>query len=320
MSAESKPATLINAQTQLNLAIKNWKLYLEDQGSSIHTVKAFIGDLNLLASYMPPDQKIGSITTRDLNNFLDWMQNKRGVPCSPKTLSRRITSLKSFFRWLMTFGAVIADPAEKVVQKSVRSPLPAVMYPKQMQAALEAADRYRQKEEPDARYYTLLKLLLDTGIKKGELLTLTTKHIDLDTPGGPILFVRYANPKYRYKERKIDLTEDWLEAYDEYAGQYDLSEKLFPWSPRRLEYLLQDIGEEIGLDDQLSFLMCRWTCALNDLTGGMEPNKIRQKLGISEIQWREVRLKLRRLAGMEDEDDDEDRDLTNMNDEDGEEE
>jgi integrase/recombinase XerD len=311
MSAESKHATAINAQTQLNLAIKNWKLFLDDQGNSIHTVKAFIGDLNLLASYMPPDQKIGSITTRDLNNFLDWMQHKRGVPCSPKTLSRRITSLKAFFRWLAQFGAILVDPAEKVIQKSVRSPLPAVMYPKDMEAALEAANGHRTKEDPDVRYYVLLKLLLDTGIKKGELLTLTTNHIDLDAPGGPILFVRYANPKYRYKERKIDLTEEWLEAYEEYARQYDLSEKLFPWSPRRLEYLLQDIGEEIGLGDQLSFLMCRWTCALNDLNAGVEPNKIRQKLGISEIQWREVRLKLRRLAGME-EAGEENRDLTDM--------
>ena len=164
---EKKPATLINAQTPLSLAINHWKLFLEDQGSSIHTVKAFIGDLNLLASYLPPDQKIGAITTRDLNNFLDWMQHKRGVPCSPKTLSRRITSLKSFFRWLMTFGAVLVNPSERVVQKSVRSPLPSVMKPEEMQAALEAADRYRYAEKPDARYYVLLKLLLDTGIKKG---------------------------------------------------------------------------------------------------------------------------------------------------------
>lgn len=296
---EKKPATLINAQTPLSLAINHWKMFLVDQGSSIHTVKAFIGDLNLLASYLPPDQKIGAITTRDLNNYLDWMQHKRGVPCSPKTLSRRITSIKSFFRWLITFSAVLVNPAERVVQKSVRSPLPAVMKPEEMQAALEAADRFRYAEKPDARYFVLLKLLLDTGIKKGELLTLTTNHIDLEAPGGPILFVRYANPKYRYKERKIDLTQEWLDVYAEYASQYDLSEKLFPWSPRRLEYLLQDIGEEIGLADQLSFLMCRWTCALTDLTGGVEPNKIRQKLGISEIQWREVRLKLRRLSGME---------------------
>ena len=302
MSAESKPATIINSQTPLSLAINSWELYLEDQGSSIHTIKAFIGDLNLLASYLPPDQKIGSINTRELNNFLDWMQNKRGVPCSPKTLSRRITSLKSFFRWLAQYGAILVNPAEKVLQKSVRSPLPSVMYPDEMLAALEAADRYRRREKPDARYYVLLKLLLDTGIKKGELLSLTTNHIDLDAPGAPILFVRYSNPKYRYKERKIEITQEWLEAYQEYGGQYDLSEKLFPWSQRRLEYLLEDIGEEIGLEDQLSFLMCRWTCALNDLTNGMEPNKIRQKLGISDIQWREVRLKLRKLAGMVDRD------------------
>ena len=108
--------------------------------------------------------------------------------------------------------------------------------------------------------------------------------------------MRYANPKYRYKERKIALTDEWLEAYEEYARQYDLSENLFPWSPRRLEYLLEDISKEIGLEDQLSFLMCRWTCALTDLTTGMEPLKIRQKLGISEIQWREVHQKLRKLA------------------------
>lgn len=297
--SENKPGTLINAQTPLSLALNSWKMYLEDQGSSIHTVKAFMGDLNLLTSYLPPDQKVGTITTRELNSFLEWMQHSRGVPCSPKTLSRRITSLKSFFRWLSQFGAILVNPAEKVVQKSVRSPLPSVMAPEEMEAALSTAEAHQHTEKPDLRYYVLLKLLLDTGIKKGELLTLTTRHIDLDAPGGPILFVRYSNPKYRYKERKIDLSEDWLAAYQGYAAEYDLSEKLFPWSPRRLEYLLQDIGEEIVLADQLSFLMCRWTCALTDLTSGMDPNKIRQKLGISDIQFREVRMKLRRLAGME---------------------
>ena len=45
--------------------------------------------------------------------------------------------------------------------------------------------------------------------------------------------------------------------------------------------------------------MCRWSCALSDFNAGIDQNKIRQKLGISEIQFREVRMKLRRLAGME---------------------
>ena len=51
---EKKPATLINAQTPLSLALNRWKMYLEDQGSSVHTVKAFMGDMNLLASYPAP--------------------------------------------------------------------------------------------------------------------------------------------------------------------------------------------------------------------------------------------------------------------------
>jgi site-specific recombinase XerD len=300
MPPDTQTVTHINAQTPLIPAINAWKIYLDDQGRSIHTLKAFVGDLNLLASYLPPDQKIGAITTGDLNNFFDWMQQGRGIPCSPKTLSRRITSIKSFFRWLLKYGAILVDPAERVVQKSVISPLPKVLSPDEMQAVLEAADRPRHATAPDARPYALLKLLLDTAIKKGECLSLTTNHIDLNTPQGPILFVRYANPQYRYKERKIPISSEWLDAYSEYASQYDLSERLFPWSPRRLEYLLEDIGKEAGLDKQLSFLMCRWTSALTDLTNGVDPNKIRQKLGISEIQWREVRMKLRRLAGMGD--------------------
>ncbi len=42
--------------------------------------------------------------------------------------------------------------------------------------------------------------------------------------------------------------------------------------------------------------MCRWTSVLSDLIEGVEPDKIRQKLGVSKIQFREVRRKLRRLA------------------------
>jgi len=72
---------------------------------------------------------------------------------------------------------------------------------------------------------------------------------------------------------------------------------LFPWSQRRLEYLLEDLSLQAGLDKHLSFEMCRWTCALSDWQSGINPEKIRQKLGISKIQWREISMKLRRLTG-----------------------
>jgi integrase/recombinase XerD len=224
------------------------------------------------------------------------MEHERGVPCSPKTLARRITSLKSFFRWLHQYAAIPLDPAAKVVQRSVLSPLPQVLSASEQEAATLAADRYRRKAKPDARPYALLYLLLTTGIKKSECLGIHLNHIDLQAPAGPTLFIRYPSPANRYKERKLPLAEDWIPVFQEYVAQYNPVDQLFPWSPRRLEYLLEDIGEDAGLNKHLSFDMCRWTYALNEYNRGTETDKIRQNLGVSKIQWREVQMKLRQLS------------------------
>jgi site-specific recombinase XerD len=287
----------LNAQTGLLPAINAWEVYLNDQGRSRHTIKAFLSDVRLLTQVLPPDQTLGAVTTKDLNDFMHWLENERGVPCSPKSLARRVTAVKSFFRWLHRGGALLVDPAEPVVQHSVISPIPEVLTEAEIEAVLLAADRYRRQSKPDARPYTLLALLLSTGIKKSECLGIHINHIDLENPGEPYVFVRYASPANRYKERKLTLTEDWIPSYEEYLSQYNPVDRLFPWSPRRLEYLLEDIGREAGLTKHLSFDMCRWTCVLQDYLNNIEPEKIRQKLGISKIQWREINLKLRQLAG-----------------------
>jgi integrase/recombinase XerD len=249
-----------------------------------------------MASYFPGDRPLGTLTTADLNNYFEWMQKERGVPCSPKTLARRITTTKSFFRWLHKNGVLMIDPAEKVVQHSVMSPLPTVLTDDEVQAVLLAADRYRRKAKPDARPYSLLYLLLTTGVKKSECLGIHLNHIDVDNPDGPLVFIRYASPVNRYKERKLPLAEDWIPVYEEYVAQYKPVDRLFPWSPRRLEYLLEDIGNDASLDKHLSFDMCRWTYALGEYRRGVENDRIRQNLGVSKIQWRELNMKLRQLA------------------------
>jgi len=287
----------LTTQTALNPALNAWEMYMNDKGRSPHTVKAFLSDVRLLADFLPPDRTIGAISTSDLNNFLTWLKKERGVPCSPKSLSRRITSIKSFFSWLQKGGVLSVDPAKQVLQRSVISPLPEVLSDEEVNSVLLAADRYRRRPKPDARPYLLLSLLLETGIKKSECLGIHLNHIYRDAPEGPHIFIRYSSPNSRYKERKISLTDEWLMAYDEYLQQYNPVDQLFPWSPRRLEYLLEDIGKDAGLEKHLSFDMCRWTSSLIDRSNNLEEDKIRQKLGISKIQYREVLTKLRLLAG-----------------------
>jgi len=280
---EPKLTSHLNQNTSLASAIHSWESYLADQGRSTNTIKAFLSDVRLLTTFLPEDVTLARVTTKDLNRYFEWMEKERDVPCSPKTLARRITATKSLFRWLHKFGALVVDPAEKVAQRSAISPIPTVLTPKEYDEVLLAADRHRRAAKPDARPYALVYLLLTTGIKKSETLGIKLEHLELDSPNGPQVFIKYATPTNRYKERKLILPEDWVPAYEEYSAQYQPEEKLFPWSPRRLEYLLEDIGNEAGLTKHLSFDMCRWTFALNDFRAGEEPDKIRQKLGVDCI-------------------------------------
>jgi len=301
---DNKLTSHLNQNTLLTSAIHSWKVYLADQGRSPNTIKAFLSDVRLLTTFLPVDTTLGKVTTKDLNRYFEWMEKEREVPCSPKTLARRITATKSMFRWLHQYGVLMVDPAEKVAQRSAISPLPTVLTPKEYDEVLLAADRHRRGQKPDARPYALVYLLLTTGIKKSETLGINLEHLELDSPNGPQVFIKYATPANRYKERKLTLPDDWIPAYEEYLAQYKRSspadqpeEKLFPWSPRRLEYLLEDISNEAGLTKHLSFDMCRWTCALNAFRAGEDPDKIRQNLGVSKIQWRELFIKLKQLAG-----------------------
>lgn len=290
----------IDHTTALPATMNLWEIYLRDQNKSEYTIKAFLGDLRLLTEFLPPDISIGQISTDDLNHFVDWLENGRGkdIPCSAKSLARRITTLKSFFRWLSENGRISVDPAEELVQHSVISPLPEVLTPKEEEKVVQTALEMAQGENGDFRPYVLLKMLLETGVKKSECLNIKRSHIFSEN-GEKYLFVRYPDQKDRNKERKIEVTQEWLEKYQNYLDEYNPKDEIFPWSPRRLEYLLEEIGEKAGLDKHLSFSMCRWNSALSDWRKGVESDQIRQKLGISKIQWREISTKLKNLSRTE---------------------
>lgn len=291
------PDVLITSQSTLIPAVKVWEQYLKDQDRTIHTRKAFLGDINLLARFLPPDQPLGAISTTDLNNFLNWLQSGRGVPCSPKSLARRITSLKAFFKWLVSYGIIPSDPAEKVLQRTVQSPLPTILNREEMGKVLNAAVDLREKEpKPDTRYHALLLLLLETGIKKEECRKIHVNHVSFEDTDDPMVYIRYSSTSSSYKDRKIRVSNEWVDSLKLYLAQYNPTEELFKWSPRQLEYLLEDISNKAMIDKHLSFGMCRWTCAVADWAMGVDPTLIRQKLGISKIQWREVSNKLRLLA------------------------
>ena len=297
---EPTPPLAPTASIQATLGV--FEEHMRDKGFAINTVKAFASDVRLLGKFLGMGQPIGEIGTKNLNDFLNWLVTERGVPCGPKSYARRVTTLKVLFSWLHEAGVLSHDPAAGVIQKSVTSPLPTVPTEADLEKSLivTQALRYDDKK-PDARPHLLLTLLLKTGVKKSEAMNMVPNHIDRTEPDEPVLFIRYANPRLRYKERKVPLDASWLTVLDEYLAQYTPPDTVFTCTARNLEYVLHDVAEAAGIDKGLlSFENLRWVSALRDLRNGVEPDDIRQKLGLSKITWRETKAKLEKLKQQQD--------------------
>lgn len=294
-SSASRAPTPISSLTD---ALAAFHAHMLAQGLSIYTVKAFDSDLGLLVRFLGDGTQIGSIHTARLEGFLAYLRQGRGVPCKLKSLERRLTALKVFFAWLAEEGSIEADPAAALIHHRATTPLARILTEAEIAQLMEATQRQRDDtQHPDARPHLLVSLLLATGIKKGECMSLALADIETSAPAHPSLFIRYESAKQRFKERRLRLPVEWSTVLSEYLAQYQPQIKLFECTARNLEYVLDDCSKRAGLPSRvLSFEALRWTCAVRDQHSGMEEDELRRKLGLSRISWVETAEKLSKLA------------------------
>jgi site-specific recombinase XerD len=286
----------LDAKSRLSAATERFRQHMVEQEFAENTVKSFLFDLGILARYLKSDPAIGQIATPDLERFLHWLQHERGKPCSPKSYARRLTTLKVFFGWLADVGVLPADPAAALVHKPASAPLPRILDDEQVEQVLAVTQRLLIADKADARPHLLVTLLLHTGIKKQECMALKLADIHTGDAEGPSIRIRYDRPRMEYKERRLRLPPGWARTLGQYRRQYEPQEFLFPCTARNLEYVLAEVAQMAGLEGGLSFEMLRWTCAVRDHKARMDPDRLRRKLGLSQMSWQETEPKLVRLA------------------------
>jgi integrase/recombinase XerD len=240
----SQPASPeeISKYTPLRSTYDHFRQYLIKEGKSQHTVKAFIGDMHLLAEYTGEETPISQYTTSKLNDYLDWMEHRRGVPCSRKTYARRVTTLKVYFKWLKALKAIPHDPSLAVLQRSGPAPLSKVLTPQQINDVITIAQQQKKGDEIDFRPELLFRLLLETGIKKSEAGRLTIADFDRSYSEQATIIIKH-KVKNVYKERRIDVSPELLDVLDDYLIQYRPKETILTSTTRNIEKNLTALGQ-----------------------------------------------------------------------------
>lgn len=289
------------AVMRLDEALVEYAKHLERRPISSNTRKAFWGDVSLFARYIMPQNEghtampaplLTSITSDRIRDFIAH-EEQRPNANSPKSIERRLTSVKVFFRWLHETGKLAHDPADSVPYKPLVDPIPEYLTEQQAEAVLQAARDVAAAEKMDTRPYAIIALVLETGIKKGECLALTTDDIERDPRG---VWIRYDKKHLKFKERRLPLSDDCLAALDAHIERYQPKGRLFDCTGRNLEYIFnRKVAPLAGLPF-LTFEQLRWTCALSDFrSGSFNEEQLQYKYGLSPLGWSEMESKLQRV-------------------------
>src|SRR5260221_14555707 len=86
---------------------------LKAKGRSPATILAYRADLEQLINYLGSKNKASAeqVTSSDLESFRDWLLMQK---YTPKSTSRKLNAVKTFFRWMMTQKFIMVDPSKDV--------------------------------------------------------------------------------------------------------------------------------------------------------------------------------------------------------------
>ena len=287
----------LDAASSLALAAHWFDQELTRLGMADNTRKTYVKAVRLLARYLGPSRTLSQIAPDDLRRFQAWVEQKAQ---SPKTAEFKLTAVRRFFLALYEAGILPANIAADMYPTKAQTPLPVVLHQAQAERIRRiVAEKAARLDEPDVRPALLITLLLDLGLRLGEVQRLNFDDVDVSNPLRPVVHVRYSEQRHQAKRRTLLAPPALSDLMRRYAQHHPLppgESRLLPYSRRILQYWVARVGEEASLHRTLTPNTLRWTFAVEQFKSGVDPETLRKRLGLAPRGWRDVEAKLKLLA------------------------
>jgi site-specific recombinase XerD len=194
--------------------IKEFINHLEESGKSKSTLVAYKKDLHQLHDLI--DTSLHETSADQLNATVKQLQDKHNF--TPKTVSRKINSYRTFYKFLISKGVINENPAEAVAHPKFAPKPPRVLSQMEYLAL-------REVSRGNTRLRAMIEMLLQTGIRIGELSRLKISHISYEN--GHIVIEAYSSNEKRHVPINSKL-ETLLQEYLTHLGSVEDHHPLFP--------------------------------------------------------------------------------------------
>lgn len=245
---------------------------------SNRTVEAYRDDLRDFCRFLgwePADFNPDNVDETDVKEWmLDMLESQHQ---SPRSVKRRLSALRSFYKFLLRQGKVKRDITARIIPPKADKPLPVFFREEEMQRALDDTEELSPRDE------LILSLLYQTGMRQAELLNLTDADFDLYQGQVRIFGKRRKERVVPIGPKLVQQIKDYMESREEADGQF------FPGLTKYSLYTI--VRTRMGAVSTLkkhSPHVLRHTFATTMLDNGADIRTIQTLLGHASISTTQV--------------------------------
>lgn len=278
---------------EAHLALADYLHFLQvERQLAANTISSYKRDLTDYLHFLTENDvvNIDAITRREI---LTYLQKMKDVGKSTRTISRSISSIRSFHQFLLREKVASGDPTVHLEMPKIEQKLPDILSMAEIDLLIEAPNRETLQGKRD---YALLEVLYGTGMRVSELLNLNMSDIHL-TMG----FVRVFGKGG--KERIIPLGRKAIEGcrvYIEEARSKFIEKSAIPVEALFLNMrgnrltrqgcwgILKQYAYEAGLSKELTPHILRHSFATHLIENGADLRAVQEMLGHSDISTTQI--------------------------------
>jgi integrase/recombinase XerC len=271
--------------------INEFLQYLQyEKNYSSHTVLSYHTDLLQFSTFLNITPEKFDPATIDSLQIQQWVLALMSEKLSARSLSRKISTLKSFWHFLLARGHVSHNPTLKILLPKTKKPLPAFFKDNEMNNVLE--NPFIPDSFEPVRDQLILTVFYLTGIRLSELINI--KDTDVDLASGNLRVIGKRNKQRIIPfdkllgndiESYIDLRNKEVETLEPYLFVRKKGEKMYPKMVYRLVHTAMS---EVSSLHKRSPHVLRHTFATGLLNGGADINAVKDLLGHSSLAATQV--------------------------------
>lgn len=273
------------------LLIEKYIRYLRyEKNYSLHTEISYSEDLSQFVEFLAEHFSDTDIKHVDRDIIRMWMVSMMERKISARSVNRKLSAVKSFYRYLQKIGEVTVNPASKINGPKVGRPIPAFANSSDMEKVLDQED-YGDSFE-SLRDHIIIELFYVTGIRRAELIGL--KDVDVDFSSETIQVTGKRN-----KQRLIPFSDGMKQSLEQYiavrnkevgnqSGYLFVKNNGEPLYPMLVHRIVTSNLQQIETLAKVSPHVLRHSFATGMLNNGADINAVKELLGHASLAATEI--------------------------------